>query len=75
LLRRLRGACRECGGSTGVADHGVREGRDRNDAPDQNALRQAISGSRLVPYADTGHALHWEYPERFAKDLTAFMTK
>lgn len=42
---------------------------------DQDGLLRVIPGSRLIPYADTGHALHWEYPERFAKDLVAFMTK
>lgn len=40
---------------------------------DQDGLLKAIPGSRLIPYADTGHALHWEHPERFAKDLLAFM--
>ncbi len=42
---------------------------------DQDGLLAAIPGSRLIPYANTGHALHWEYPERFAKDLASFMTK
>ncbi len=42
---------------------------------DQDALLKAIPGSRLISYADTGHALHWEYPERFAKDLTTFITR
>jgi len=42
---------------------------------DQDSLLKAIPGSRLIPYADTGHALHWEFPERCARDLTAFMTK
>jgi len=42
---------------------------------DQDDLLKIIPGSRLIPYANTGHALHWEYPERFARDLTTFMTK
>lgn len=42
---------------------------------DQDALLRIIPGSRLISYADTGHALHWEYPERFARDLSSFMTK
>ena len=42
---------------------------------DQDGLLAAIPGSRLIPYANTGHALHWEYPERFAKDLSAFAAK
>ena len=39
---------------------------------DQEALRAAITGSRLLVYPGTGHALHWEHPERFAADLAAF---
>lgn len=42
---------------------------------DQDALLGIIPGSRLISYAETGHALHWEYPERFARDLSSFMTK
>ena len=42
---------------------------------DQDSLLKIIPGSRLISYPDTGHALHWEYPERFAQDLSAFMTK
>jgi pimeloyl-ACP methyl ester carboxylesterase len=42
---------------------------------DQDGLLKIIPGSRLIPYANTGHALHWEYPERFAKDLSEFMTR
>jgi pimeloyl-ACP methyl ester carboxylesterase len=39
---------------------------------DQQSLLHAISGSRLVTYADAGHALHWEEPKRFADDVAAF---
>lgn len=42
---------------------------------DQDGLLKIIPGSRLMAYANSGHALHWEYPERFAQDLSAFMTK
>ena len=41
---------------------------------DQDALVAGIRGARLVVYEGTGHALHWEEPERFAADLTAFVT-
>jgi pimeloyl-ACP methyl ester carboxylesterase len=27
----------------------------------------------LVVYAGAGHALHWEQPDRFVSDLTAFI--
>ena len=36
---------------------------------DQEALAAAIPGSRLVVYEDTGHAVHWEQPERVAADI------
>jgi pimeloyl-ACP methyl ester carboxylesterase len=42
---------------------------------DQDGLLKAIPGSTLIAYPDTGHALHWEAPERFAGDLTAFLSK
>jgi pimeloyl-ACP methyl ester carboxylesterase len=40
---------------------------------DQEALRRVITGSRLVRYADIGHAIHWEDPDRFVADLVAFV--
>lgn len=42
---------------------------------DQDALLAAIPGSRLITYPDTGHALHWEQPVRFARDLLAFVRR
>ena len=37
------------------------------------ALAAGIPGSRLVIYSGTGHAVHWEEPERFAADLVQFV--
>lgn len=42
---------------------------------DQDDLLQIIPGSRLLAYPDTGHALHWEQPARFARDLAGFMAR
>jgi pimeloyl-ACP methyl ester carboxylesterase len=40
---------------------------------DQDALVAGVAGSRLAVYEGTGHALHWEEPERFAVELTSFV--
>jgi non-heme chloroperoxidase len=40
---------------------------------DQHALLASIRGSRLVVIDGGGHAPHWEEPQRFAADLTAFV--
>jgi pimeloyl-ACP methyl ester carboxylesterase len=39
---------------------------------DQDALLAAIRGARLTVYQGTGHAVHWEEPQRFAEELVAF---
>lgn len=36
---------------------------------DQDALLAGIAGSRLRVYEGVGHGLHWEEPERFARDV------
>jgi non-heme chloroperoxidase len=41
---------------------------------DQDTLKSSISGSRLVVYSGTGHAVHWEQPRRFVSDLEAFIS-
>ncbi len=41
---------------------------------DTEALADAIPGSRLVVYPDSGHLVLWEEPARTAADLTAFVT-
>ena len=40
---------------------------------EQEALNRAIRGSRLIPYAGTGHSPHWEDPERYVSDVTALI--
>jgi pimeloyl-ACP methyl ester carboxylesterase len=39
----------------------------------QHALRAALPSARLIEYADAGHAMHWEEPRRFARDLAEFV--
>ena len=40
---------------------------------EQESLVAALPNAQLKVYTDTGHALHWERPERFAADLEAFI--
>jgi pimeloyl-ACP methyl ester carboxylesterase len=40
---------------------------------EQDALVSSLRNSTLKVYPDTGHALHWERPERFAQDLQEFI--
>jgi len=40
---------------------------------DQEHILDAVPGSVILKYKDTGHSLHWEQPERFAKDITFFV--
>lgn len=42
-------------------------------AAEQQAMLQLIRGARFVEYADAGHAMHWEEPQRFARELAAFV--
>lgn len=39
---------------------------------DQDRLLAAIPDARLAVYEGTGHAVHWEEPQRFAAQLAAF---
>jgi len=41
---------------------------------DQEALAEEIPDSRLLVYADAGHAFYWEAPDRVASDLVAFIS-
>lgn len=40
---------------------------------EQDALVSSLRNSALKVYPETGHALHWERPEQFAKDLQEFI--
>jgi pimeloyl-ACP methyl ester carboxylesterase len=40
---------------------------------EQERLLGTIPGAALRVYPETGHALHWEQPERFAEDLRTFL--
>lgn len=42
-------------------------------APDQEAMLGLIRNAQLVEYAEAGHAVHWEEPQRFARDLIGFI--
>jgi non-heme chloroperoxidase len=42
---------------------------------DQETLRTVITGAQFAVYPGHGHALHWEAPERFATDLSAFTAR
>ena len=39
------------------------------------ALVRAIPGSKLAIYPDSGHAFLFQHAERFAQDVTSFLTK
>ena len=40
---------------------------------DTQQLQRGIARSHLASYAGAGHAMHWEQPERFARDLVRFV--
>jgi pimeloyl-ACP methyl ester carboxylesterase len=40
---------------------------------DQDALVAAIPNAELLVYDDAAHSPNWEFPERFAADLSAFL--
>jgi non-heme chloroperoxidase len=42
---------------------------------DQETLLATIPSSRLEVYWGAGHAVHWEEPERFAADVSAFVKR
>jgi non-heme chloroperoxidase len=42
---------------------------------DQETMASNLADVKLVTYENTGHALHWEKPARFANDLSQFIKK
>jgi pimeloyl-ACP methyl ester carboxylesterase len=42
---------------------------------ERDDLAVQMAGARVLVYAGTGHALHWEEPARFASDLADFATR
>ncbi|MFG2312419.1 alpha/beta fold hydrolase [Streptomyces sp. NPDC048566] len=42
---------------------------------DQQTILDAVHGAAFLSYEGTGHAVHWERPERVLADLTAFATR
>lgn len=42
---------------------------------DQNNLVRNLRHEKLIVYEGTGHALHWEQPDRFVTDLVVFISK
>ena len=40
---------------------------------DQEDLRRGIPGALLITYDESGHAMHWEEPERFAREVVRFV--
>ena len=51
--------------------------QQEDEAPETEveAVASVISGSRLIVYPETGHAVQWERPEQVARDLTAFLSQ
>ncbi len=40
----------------------------------EDRLQARLPRARLVVYPETGHAVHWERPERFVEELAAFVS-
>jgi non-heme chloroperoxidase len=45
------------------------------EAPSRAAMREAIAGAEHQLYPEAGHAPHWEVPERFTRDLLAYLSR
>jgi non-heme chloroperoxidase len=61
-------------GRAGIPALVMRGDKDRYaTAALQPPLIAMIKTARLTTYRNTGHALHWERPHEFARDLSAFL--
>ncbi len=40
---------------------------------DEDTLMKMLPNAKFSAYPETGHALHWERPERFARELLALV--
>jgi pimeloyl-ACP methyl ester carboxylesterase len=66
------------GGESAIACPTLVIGGDKDavfSIDDQERLANAISGASATIVPGIGHALHWEDPERFARDVTAFLQR
>ena len=43
------------------------------DIAHSDSLARSIRGAKLLVYTDAGHSPNWEFPERVARDLQAFL--
>lgn len=41
----------------------------------QKALAHSVINGRVIQYENSGHAPHWEYPQRVARDIQAFINE
>jgi non-heme chloroperoxidase len=42
---------------------------------DQHRLLESLAGAQLVVFEGVGHAVHWEVPQRFAREVVAIVEK
>jgi pimeloyl-ACP methyl ester carboxylesterase len=66
------------GGESAIACPTLVIGGDKDavfSTAEQEALAKAISGASVTIVPGIGHAMHWEDPERFARELTAFIER
>jgi non-heme chloroperoxidase len=61
-------------GRSGIPALVLRGANDTYISPDEtDALARMVRAARIATYPNTGHALHWEQPVAFARDVIAFV--